>query len=90
MAEDYDLYLRMARAGVAIREVDEEHVSYRKHPGATTSRRREGTPGMATPATPARPAPTRLDLRQAGRPWQRRPRRAWRRGVPPPAEAGRA
>jgi len=41
MAEDYDLYLRMARAGVAIREVDEEHVSYRKHPGATTSRRRD-------------------------------------------------
>ena len=39
MAEDYDLYLRMARAGVAIREVDEEHVSYRKHPGATTSQR---------------------------------------------------
>ena len=41
MAEDYDLYLRMARAGVAIRAVDEEHVSYRKHPGATTSRRRD-------------------------------------------------
>lgn len=41
MAEDYDLYLRMARAGVAIREVDEEHVSYRKHPGATTSERRD-------------------------------------------------
>ena len=41
MAEDYDLYLRMARAGVAIREVDEEHVSYRKHPGATTSQRRD-------------------------------------------------
>ena len=39
MAEDYDLYLRMARAGVEIREVDEEHVSYRKHLGATTSRR---------------------------------------------------
>ena len=41
MAEDYDLYLRMARAGVEIREVDEEHVSYRKHPGATTSRRHD-------------------------------------------------
>lgn len=41
MAEDYDLYLRMARAGVAIREVDEEHVSYRKHPGATTSQRHD-------------------------------------------------
>ena len=41
MAEDYDLYLRMARAGVAIREVDEEHVSYRKHPNATTSRRQD-------------------------------------------------
>ena len=41
MAEDYDLYLRMARAGVAIREVDEEHVSYRKHPGATTVQHRD-------------------------------------------------
>ncbi|MHC4894028.1 MAG: glycosyltransferase family 2 protein [Planctomycetota bacterium] len=37
MAEDYDVYLRMARAG----EVDEEHVSYRKHDGATTSQRRD-------------------------------------------------
>ena len=37
MAEDYDLYLRMARAGVAIQAVDEEHVSYRKHPQATTA-----------------------------------------------------
>ena len=33
------VHLRMARAGVAIREVGEEHVSYPKHPGATTSRR---------------------------------------------------
>lgn len=41
MAEDYDVYLRMARAGVEIREVDEEHVSYRKHDGATTSQRRD-------------------------------------------------
>ena len=41
MAEDHDLYLRMARAGVAIREVDEEHVSYRTHAGATTSVRRD-------------------------------------------------
>ena len=39
LAEDYDLYLRMARAGVSIRAIDEEHVSYRKHPKATTSRR---------------------------------------------------
>ena len=39
LAEDYDLYLRMARAGVTIRAIDEEHVSYRKHPKATTSRR---------------------------------------------------
>ena len=39
LAEDYDLYLRMARAGVAIRAVDEEHVSYRKHAGAVTSQR---------------------------------------------------
>ena len=36
LAEDYDLYLRMARAGVTIRAIDEEHVSYRKHPEATT------------------------------------------------------
>ena len=34
LAEDYDLYLRMARAGVTIRAIDEEHVSYRKHPKA--------------------------------------------------------
>ena len=39
MAEDYDLYLRMARAGVAIQAVDEEHVSYRKHAQATTANR---------------------------------------------------
>ena len=39
LAEDYDLYLRMARAGVTINAIDEEHVSYRKHPKATTSRR---------------------------------------------------
>lgn len=39
MAEDYDLYLRMARAGVAIQAVDEEHVSYRKHTQATTANR---------------------------------------------------
>ncbi len=39
LAEDYDLYLRMARAGVTIRAIDEEHVSYRKHRAATTLRR---------------------------------------------------
>ena len=39
LAEDYDVYLRMARAGVTINAIDEEHVSYRKHPKATTSRR---------------------------------------------------
>jgi len=39
LAEDYDLYLRMARAGVTIRAIDEEHVSYRKHADATTSKR---------------------------------------------------
>ena len=39
LAEDYDLYLRMARAGVSIRAIDEEHVSYRKHPAAATLRR---------------------------------------------------
>ena len=39
LAEDYDLYLRMARAGVTIRAIDEEHVSYRKHPDAATHRR---------------------------------------------------
>lgn len=39
LAEDYDLYLRMARAGVTISAIDEEHVSYRKHPKATTRRR---------------------------------------------------
>ena len=39
MAEDYDLYLRMARAGVTIQAVDEEHVSYRKHALATTANR---------------------------------------------------
>lgn len=37
MAEDYELYLRMSRAGVAIDAVDEEHVCYRKHPGSTTA-----------------------------------------------------
>ena len=41
LAEDYDMYLRMARAGVSIRAIDEEHVSYRKHPEAAT-RRRQG------------------------------------------------
>ena len=39
LAEDYDLYLRMARAGVTIRAIDEEHVNYRKHSEATTRRR---------------------------------------------------
>ena len=39
MAEDYDLYLRLARAGVSIRAIDEEHVSYRKHSEAATHRR---------------------------------------------------
>lgn len=37
MAEDYDLYLRMSRAGVAITAIDEEHVCYRKHPSSTTA-----------------------------------------------------
>ena len=37
MAEDYDLYLRMSRAGVSIEAIDEEHVCYRKHPGSTTA-----------------------------------------------------
>ncbi len=41
LAEDYDLYLRMAKAGVSIRAIDEEHVSYRKHPEAATSRRQD-------------------------------------------------
>tara|TARA_B100000073_G_scaffold299993_1_gene266191 strand:- start:15 stop:833 length:819 start_codon:yes stop_codon:yes gene_type:complete len=39
LAEDYDLYLRMARAGVQIRAVDEVHVSYRKHSKAVTAKR---------------------------------------------------
>jgi len=39
LAEDYDLYLRMARAGVQIRAVDEVHVSYRKHSKAVTAER---------------------------------------------------
>lgn len=37
MAEDYELYLRMSRAGVTITAIDEEHVCYRKHPGSTTA-----------------------------------------------------
>lgn len=37
MAEDYELYLRMSRAGVVIDAIDEEHVCYRKHPGSTTA-----------------------------------------------------
>lgn len=37
MAEDYDLYLRMSRAGVRIDAIDEEHVCYRKHSGSTTA-----------------------------------------------------
>lgn len=37
MAEDYELYLRMSRAGVSIEAIDEEHVCYRKHPGSTTA-----------------------------------------------------
>jgi glycosyltransferase involved in cell wall biosynthesis len=41
MAEDYDLYLRMAQAGVEIRAVDEEHVSYRKAAQSTTAGRAE-------------------------------------------------
>ncbi len=41
MAEDYDLYLRMAQAGVEIRAVDEEHVSYRKDAQSTTAGRAE-------------------------------------------------
>ncbi len=41
MAEDYDLYLRMARAGVSILGLDEEHVCYRKHAGSTTAGRRQ-------------------------------------------------
>lgn len=39
MAEDYDLYLRMQAAGVAIRAVDEIHVLYRKHPASLTGGR---------------------------------------------------
>lgn len=41
MAEDYDLYLRMSRAGVSIEAIDEEHVCYRKHPESTTAGRPE-------------------------------------------------
>lgn len=41
MAEDYELYLRMSRAGVAIEAIDEEHVCYRKHPDSTTAGRPE-------------------------------------------------
>ncbi|MCX5937349.1 MAG: glycosyltransferase [Cyanobium sp. LacPavin_0920_WC12_MAG_62_9] len=41
MAEDYDLYLRMQAAGVAIRAVDEIHVLYRKHRASLTG----GRPG---------------------------------------------
>ena len=39
LAEDYDLYLRMAQAGVQIQAVDEVHVSYRKHAQAATNAR---------------------------------------------------
>ena len=39
MAEDYDLYLRMQAAGVAIRAVDEIHVLYRKHRASLTGGR---------------------------------------------------
>lgn len=39
MAEDYDLYLRMSRAGVTIEAIDEEHVCYRKHADSTTAGR---------------------------------------------------
>ena len=39
LAEDYDLYLRMAQAGVQIQAVDEVHVSYRKHAQAATTAR---------------------------------------------------
>lgn len=37
MAEDYDLYLRMAKAGVHIMGIDEEHASYRKNTCSTTA-----------------------------------------------------
>ena len=39
LATDYDQYLRMARAGVAMLGVDRTHVSYRKHAGAVTAGR---------------------------------------------------
>lgn len=41
IAEDYDLYLRMANAGVNILGLDEEHTSYRKSSGSTTSGQEE-------------------------------------------------
>jgi len=41
IGEDYDLYLRMSRAGVNITAVDEEHVCYRKHAHSTTAGRSE-------------------------------------------------
>ena len=41
VAEDYDLYLRMSKAGVQILGLDEEHVSYRKGSGSTTEGQRE-------------------------------------------------
>ena len=39
VAEDYDLYLRMQAAAVAISAVDEIHVLYRKHRASLTGRR---------------------------------------------------
>ena len=70
MAEDYDLYLRMARAGVTINAIDEEHVSYRKHPKATTSRRQAGHDAVMTvrrsmglnhfPSRQSKPTPCQL------------------------------
>ena len=39
LAEDYDQYLRMARAGVSVLGIDRIHVSYRKHAGAVTAGR---------------------------------------------------
>lgn len=41
IAEDYDLYLRMAKAGVNIMGLHEEHTSYRKNSSSTTSGQEE-------------------------------------------------
>lgn len=41
IGEDYELYLRMARQGVSILGLDEEHVSYRKSAASTTAGRQQ-------------------------------------------------